>query len=144
MEASVQQKWFLIALLVGVVYVVIGLGFGQIASQAASMQTRVTWNRLAFLTSAIAFALHICYEHFRLKSSILRTAWHTAMAVALGGFGLALAANIHELGSASAFRPRLLIALIAWPALTGVPAFIVAVIAVAGLKLISRWTDRAS
>jgi hypothetical protein len=58
--------------------------------------------------------------------------------VALGAFGLALAGNIHDLWSISGYRPRMLIALVAWPVLTGVPAFIVALIAAAGLGLVRR------
>ena len=59
-------------------------------------------------------------------------------AVAFGAFALALAANIHDLGSASGYRPRMLIALVAWPLLTGVPAFIVALVVAAGLGLKRR------
>lgn len=51
---------------------------------------------------------------------------------------LALAANIHELGSASGYRPRMVIALVAWPIITGVPAFIAALVAAAGLGLVKR------
>ena len=56
-------------------------------------------------------------------------------AVALGAFALALAANIHDLGSASGYRPRMLIALVAWPLLTAVPAFIVALVLAAGISV---------
>ncbi len=138
MNTSDRKQWLQAAVLVGIVYFVVGFGFALFAGWAASAHTRVTWNRLAFLMSAIAFVVHIGYEHFRLRSGALLTAWHTSLAVALGSFGLALAANIHELRSDSAFRPRILIALIAWPLVTGVPAFIVALLAATGLRLVRR------
>lgn len=138
MDGSDRKRWLLTAVLLGVVYTVIGVGFGAFAGWAASNLTRVTWNRLAFLASGIVFAIHIGYEHFRLGSSPLITALHTSIAVALGAFGLALVANIHDLGSASGYRPRMLIALVGWPLLTGVPAFIVALGVTAALNLRRR------
>lgn len=134
MNAAERKQWLQAAVLVGIVYFVVGFGFALFA--AASAQTRVRWNRLAFLTSAIVFVVHIGYEHFRLRSGALLNAWHTSLAVALGSFGLALAANIHELRSDAAFRPRILIALVAWPLVTGVPAFIVALLVATGLRLV--------
>jgi hypothetical protein len=83
----------------------------------------------------MVFAAHIAHEHFRLHNTPRPTAWHTSLAVAFGAFALAVAANIHDLGSASGYRPRMLIALVAWPLLTAVPAFIVALVVAAGLGL---------
>ncbi len=37
------------------------------------------------------------------------------LAVAFGAFALALMANVHDLGSSAGYRPRMLIALVAWP-----------------------------
>jgi hypothetical protein len=135
MDASGRQRWFPMVILFSLVYLVIGIAFGEFARWATSNQMRVTWNRLAFLTSAVAFAVHIGYEHFRLGNSLRITASHVSIAVALGAFALALVANIHDLGSASGYRPRMLIALVAWPVLTAVPAFIVALVAAVGLNL---------
>jgi hypothetical protein len=127
-------------LLLGVVYFVIAVGFGAFAASAASNSMRVNWNRLAFLASGVAFAVHIGYEHFRLRNSPRITASHTSIAVAIGAFALALSANIHDLRSASGYRPRMLIALVAWPLLTAVPAFIVALVVAALLTLRRRST----
>lgn len=128
------------AVLLGVVYFVIAIVFGEFASRAASNSMRETWNRLAFLASGIAFAVHIGYEHFRLGNSPRITASHASIAVAIGAFALALSANIHDLWSASGYRPRMLVALVAWPLLTAGPAFIVALVVVAGLNLRRRST----
>ena len=99
---------------------------------------RGAWRLLAFLTSGVVFAVHLGYEHFRLHNSTLTTASHAATAVAVGGFALAVAANIHDLGSASGYRFRMLIALAAWPLLTAVPAFLVALVTAALLAVRRR------
>jgi hypothetical protein len=82
------------------------------------------------------FMVHLAHEHVRLGSTVRRTAARGAVAVAFGAFALALAANVHDLGSASGYRPRMLVALVAWPLLTAVPAFVGALVvaAVLGIK----------
>ena len=140
MNASDRRHWIRAAIIVGVIYFLVGFAFAAFASWATFNLTRENWNRLAFLICAVAFAVHIGYEHFQLKNSARLTAWHTSVAVALGAFGLALAANIHELGSAAGYRPRMLIALVAWPVITAVPAFVVALVAAVGLGLMRRRT----
>ncbi|MCA1603205.1 MAG: hypothetical protein LC776_16735 [Acidobacteria bacterium] len=97
------------------------------------------WRLAAWVASAVVAAAHLGYEHFLLNNSPRATALHAAIAVAFGAFTLALAANIHDLGSASGYRPRMLIALVAWPLLTAVPAFIVALAAAAVLaRLVTK------
>jgi cellobiose-specific phosphotransferase system component IIC len=135
MATSDSKRWFLTVLLFGMIYFVVGAASSRFAAWAAANATRVSWNRLAFLTSGLAFAFHIGYEHFRLRKSPLVSASHVSLAVAVGALALALRANVHELSSASGYRPRMLIALIAWPLLTGVPAFIVALVVASGLNL---------
>ena len=99
---------------------------------------RETWNRLGFLVSAVAFALHIAYEQFRLRNRPLITAWHVALAVALGAFGLAVKANVHGYRFGTTRQSALAFALIAWPLLTGIPAFLVALVVAVGLALTRR------
>ena len=108
---------------------------GAVLLVAASNQMREMWRFAAFVVSGVAFAAHIAYEHFRLRTSPAVTAWHTSLAAALGGFALAVAANVHEHFTASSHRGLLIAALVIWPALTGVPAFLVAWGAAAGLSL---------
>ena len=123
------------ALLAAAAYLVFGVGFAVLAGSSTSNATRVTWNRLGFVFSALVFALHIAYEHFRLRSSPLRTACHVSIAVALGAFALAAKANLRGYTTGSG-NPRLLaLALFAWPFITGVPAFVVALVTVAFLRL---------
>jgi hypothetical protein len=90
------------------------------------------WRLAAWLTCAVAFAIHIGVEHFRLRSSPRTTALHASASVALGAFGIAAAANIHALTAGTGDRRRLALALAIWPIMTGVPAFVVALVAAAG------------
>ena len=126
--------------LLGAVYFVFGVAFAAFASWAASNSMRETWNRLGFLASAIAFALHIGYEHFRLRNSPLITASHVSIAVALGAFALAVSANVHGYRVGTSNQRLLAFALVAWPAITAVPAFVVALVAAAALALRRRST----
>jgi hypothetical protein len=87
------------------------------------------WRLAAWGVSAVVYAAHIGYEQFRMDSSPRATALHTAVAVAIGAFGLAVAANVHEVWVASSYRRSLAVALVAWPALVAVPAFVVALVA---------------
>ena len=132
---SSRQRWLSAVILVGLLYLAVGITSAALAGAAASDQMRFFWRLSAFIISALVFAVHIAYEHFRLRNTARPTAWHASLAVAFGAFALALVANIHDLGSASGYRPRMLIALVAWPLLTAVPALIVALVVAAGLGL---------
>jgi hypothetical protein len=119
---SVRQPWVRAVVLLGITYALVGILFAQ---PAAHLQA---WRRAAWLVSAIGYAAHIVYERFRLRSPPVSSALHVAFAVALGAFGLAVAANIHSLssGSTSQHRQLLLLALGIWPVVTALPAFLVA------------------
>jgi hypothetical protein len=125
---SKRKSWVAAAMVAGVSYFLIGFGFAAFARWKTLGLTALTWNRLAFLFSAIVFAAHIIYENTRIDGTPRKTAWRSSLAVALGAFGLALAANIHDLGSPAGYRQRMLVALIAWPLITAVPAFFAALI----------------
>src|SRR5262245_57155956 len=140
MDESNRRRWLRTMMLFGVVYFVIGIAFAKFAAWSATDQMRFTWRLLAFLASGVAFAIHIVYEHFRLGSSARLTAWHVSLAVAVGAFALAVSANIHALWVGSGNRRLLIVALVAWPALTAIPAFLVAFVASAALRLIRRST----
>lgn len=136
MDLSPRQRWLGIVILAGVFYGALGVASAELAGTAVSDQMQFFWRLSAFVISGVMLAAHVFHEHFRLRNAARRTAWHAALGAAIGGFLLALMANIHDLGSASGYRPRMLVAFIAWPLLTGVPAFIAALIlaAVFGFK----------
>src|SRR5712691_13453865 len=101
MDTSRRLRWLRTVLLVGVVYLVTGITFAALAHGAGSNQLRVTWRLAAWVISAAAFAAHIWHEHARLRSSAWTTAFHASLGVALGAFGLAVAANVHALAASS-------------------------------------------
>lgn len=138
MDESGRQRWLRTVILIGVGYFVIGTAFGTFAGWSASNRMVVTWRLLSFFTSAVVFALHIGHEHFRLGNSPLITAWHTSLAVAVGAFGIAVAANVHGLRVHSTNQRSLIFALVAFPALTAIPALVVALVAATGLALSRR------
>ena len=135
MADSDRQRSLSLVIVVGLIYFVVTITSGALAGAAASEQMRFFWRLSAFIISGVVFAAHIAHEHFRIHNPPRQTAFRTSGAVALGTFALAIAANIHDLGSVSGYRPRMLIALVAWPLLTGVPAFVVALAVSAGLGL---------
>lgn len=129
-----RQPWILVALLVGIVYFLIG--------RAAIPPDHVqVWRLAAWMLSAVAYAMHIGYEHFRLRTSTRVAALHVAVAVAIGAFGLAVAGMIRSLSTASSIRPAWLLALILWPAFTAIPAYLIALAAGAILRRLSRSAD---
>lgn len=126
MSASDNKRWLWVLMLFGFMYLAVGITFAELR-----------WRLAAWFVSAIAFAVHILYEHFRLRNPPRRTALHASAAAALGAFGLAIAANVHELWTnPGTHRSLLLLALVLWPILTAVPAFVVALATAAGL---ARW-----
>jgi hypothetical protein len=121
MDASGRKSWIRAALLIGVVYFLIGRGFALPADH------QHLWRLAAWLASAAVAAAHIGYEHFRLNNSPRATALHAAMAVALGAFLLAVAATVHSMMVPShAPYWQYLLALVLWPIFTALPAFLVA------------------
>jgi len=111
------------ALLVGAAYFLIGRVFALPTDHVHA------WRLAAWIVSAAAFAGQIGYEHFRLRNSTRPAALHVALAVAIGAFALAFAGMIQSLSHTSTLRPTWLLALVIWPAVTAVPAFLVALAA---------------
>jgi hypothetical protein len=110
-------------MLFAVVYMVVGVAF---PNPSAADKNQFMWRLGAWLICALAFVIHIVLEHFRFRNPAGRTAFHVALSVALGGLGLAVAANVHALSAGTGNRSLLGLALVLWPLITGVPAFLVA------------------
>jgi vacuolar-type H+-ATPase subunit I/STV1 len=138
MNTSERQRWFRMVMLLGAAYFVFGVAFAAFARWSASSSMHEIWNRLGFVASAVAFAVHLGYEHFRLRTSPVVTASHVSMAVAVGAFALAVSANIHEYRVDSSNKRLFAFALVAWPAITAIPEFVVALVAAAGSGLRRR------
>ena len=111
--------------LVGALYAMVGIVFAWPTGHARA------WRLAAWIVSIAAYAGHVGYERLRLRSSAFTGALRVALAVALGAFGLAVGAIAHSIsaGTSSDHRRLLLAALAVWPAMTGLPAFLVTWIA---------------
>ena len=125
-----MRPWIRAALLFGAVYLLVG--------RVSTLPTSNVdiWRLAAWVISAVTFTTHFWYEHFRLRSAYRAAALHVATAVAVGAFGLAVAAMIHSLSTTGGIRPVWLLAVILWPAITAVPAFLAALAAGAILTLL--------
>jgi flagellar basal body-associated protein FliL len=120
-----RLRWVWVVLIVAAAYLVSGLVSAALSRAAASSQGRQAWRLGAWVISAVAFAVHIRYEHIRLRSTPRTVAFHVALAVALAGFGLAVSASLHGRATNHPFPAT---ALLIWPVLTALPAFIVALV----------------
>ena len=134
-ERIACQPWVRAALLLGAVYFVVGKLFALPTDHVHA------WRLAAWIVSAVAYAAHIGYEHFRLRNATGSMALHVAVGVAIGAFALAVAGMIHSLSTAAGIRPVWLLALVLWPAVTALPALLGALVAGA---LLSRLVPRAA
>src|SRR5438128_1657463 len=129
----VARRSLRMVLLLAAAYLLIGIAFAEFSDWATTNAMHLMWRRLAWLVSGVGFAAHIAYGHFRLGNSPRTTAMYASIAAALGAGALAAAANVHEWMAASRYRPSIAIALVAWPLLTAVPAFVVAMVVATAL-----------
>jgi len=119
-------------LLAGCAYAVIGVVSASLANPSSSHPLRAGWRLAAWGMSAVVFLAHVAYEHVHRRSRPGWTAWHAALAVAIGGFLLAASASLHR-GS------PLVAALLVWPLLAGIPAGLAAL---AITWVVARWRPR--
>src|SRR5262245_41366550 len=119
----ISRGWFAWALLAGTLYLIIGVGFAPLSVPSVSF-----WRLAAWMVSAVLYAAHIGYEHFRIRSSPRSAALHVAFGAAVGAFGLAVSAVVRSLLSGTGNLRLLRTALLIWPLITGVPAFGVALV----------------
>lgn len=117
-----MRTWTRAAIFFGVGYALAGIVF---AIPSTHVQV---WRLAAWGVSGMLLAMHVAYERFRLENSPARAAWHIGLGAAIGGFGIAVGANVHSLLAATPSRnqPMLLFSLGIWPVVTGLPAYLVA------------------
>ena len=125
MDSSDQKAWTPDALLAGVAYLIVSLCFGTLAGWASSDQSRFGWRLAAWIVSFVIYACHISYDYLKLQNTPLISSLDVAAGVALGGFLLAVAAIVHALSTGSGNLSLLLLALLVFPLITGLPAFVI-------------------
>lgn len=121
--AASRRGWAAALVLAGVAYLLIGRLFAVPRSHVHA------WRLAAWLASGVVFVAHLWYERSVQRSAPRRMALHAALGVALGGFLLAFLAGAQELRRTGAVRPTWYLALVAFPLLTGLPAFAAALAA---------------
>ena len=89
-----KSAGFVRIILVGAVYAIVGIGFGELANLPSSDQARFMWRLGAFVASAAVYGAHIWYETFRLNNSPRATSLNAGLAVGVGDC-LAAAARTH-------------------------------------------------
>ena len=137
-ERQMRRRWqeYGVVVLVAVVYAVVGLTFAAAANGAPSIRLREAWRLAAWIVCGVAFAAQIGYEHWRLGSGPGRVAVRAALAAGLGALALAAAATVHAQRTGATNLRAFVLALILWPVITAVPAFIGAIVASA---VLSKW-----
>jgi len=134
LNASGKYQWLRAVIFFAMVYLIVGVAF---PNPPTSNKMQLIWRLAAWLTCAVAFAIHIGLAYFRFGNAPRRTALHAAVSVALGAFALAAAANIHAMTAGTGDQRLLALALVIWPVITGVPAFVIAFIAATVLAKIA-------
>src|SRR5437764_10921767 len=122
-----RLTWFAVASCVGILYLVVGLVSASLANGAASHDVRFGWRLAAWLISGAIFVAQVGYERLRLRNAAASASFHSALAAGLGGFMLAVAATVHT-SRAAGVDYRYGLALVVWPIVTALPAFIVALL----------------
>ena len=134
MSASGGTPWLRATLLAGFMYLIVGR-----VTILPSDNVHI-WRVVAWLMSVVVFVAHIGYEHVKLRNAPRNIAIHVAIAVAIGAFGLAIAGMIHSV-TLGQFRPAWFVALVAWPAVTAIPAFFAALVVAVILRRLSQNPD---
>ena len=115
--------WLRAAILFGLGYLLVGRLFAVPGEHAQA------WRLAAWVVSLVLFTAHFRYERGRAATPPRAVALHVATAVAIGAFALAVALTIRSIATQGSLGARWVLALVLFPAVTGVPAFIVALIA---------------
>jgi hypothetical protein len=126
-EAQSRARWLRAAILVGLAYFLVGRLFAVPGEHARA------WRLAAWAVSGIIYVMHLRYEHVSLRNPPRMLALHLAIAVAIGAFALALALMMRSVVVQGSVEPKWLLALVLFPLVTALPAFLVALVAAVAL-----------
>ena len=125
MEGSGTMRSPLSVILFSVAYIAVGIVTADFAASAASIQGQTAWRLIAWGVSLLVYGAQLIVERVRFNSTTLRTALRASGAVAIAAFALAAAGPVWtHWGKPD--QQRALTALLLWPVLTGLPAFVLA------------------
>ena len=131
--AAPADRWWLRTIFVGMAYAVVGVAFAIPANSSASPHGRLAWRLAAWAASGAIFTAHLVYEHIRLGGFPRRIACRVSAAVAIGAFALAARIDVRGAG-AHRGGARAALALVVFPVVTAVPAFVVGFAAASAVR----------
>ena len=111
-------------ILFGLFYLVIGIMSALITNPMETAGMQAAFRLFALALAITVFVFHIRLELFQYSSSLLISALNGAIATAVGSFLLAVLANVYNILTAEDNKNQLLLALIIWPAVTGLLALL--------------------
>lgn len=117
-----NSAWPRAAILFGLGYFLVGRLF------AVPGQHAHEWRLAAWVVSFLIYWTHFAYERLRPGSSPRVVAMRVATAVAIGAFGIAVAGMARSISAQHSVKPTWLLALVLFPLVTAVPAFLVALV----------------
>jgi hypothetical protein len=116
-----RNSWLRTAIVFGVSYAAVGILLALPTSNVRA------WRLAAWALSALLYVLHLTYEQFKLRYAPRLMALHVASAVGMGALLLAVSATIHSLFAPPDYsRWKFALALVLWPIITALPAFLFA------------------
>src|SRR4051812_37053065 len=121
-------------MLVGLGYFLVGRLFAQPGQHAHA------WRLAAWVVSGIIYVAHFRYERGKPGNAAHALALHVATGVAIGAFAVALALTMRSVAAEGALAPKWLLALVLFPVVTAVPAFLVALVGAVALSRRGRST----
>lgn len=111
------------ALLASAAYVLIGIVTPFLVGDGTSPARATSWRLVAWVLSLAVFAAHITAARLRDQRSTLETAVQVALAVAFGALLLAAAGPVRTYWGKPNSSRVIVLSLVLWPLMTGVPAF---------------------
>jgi hypothetical protein len=117
------RSWAIVVF--GLACLAIGMASALVSNPMPASAPRTALRLAALLLGMVAFISQMRFEVIRLQRAPRVAALKVSSAIALGVFLLAVFANICA-WKASSSSPSLLLALLIWPAVSGVLAFLVA------------------
>src|SRR5689334_8334632 len=112
--------------LAGLLYGAIGVGTAALSRTADSSAGAIGWRYVAWAASAAVFLWHLIAAR-RWRTTPVAAAVQVAIGVALGALLLAVLGPVRAHWAEPSRSRMILLSVFAWPLLTGLPAFVVAV-----------------
>ena len=112
-------------LLAGIAYILVGTATAAFAGMASSPSGVKGWRLVAWLLSLAVFSFHFVVERRRATRGV-SLAVAVALGVAIGALGVAALGPVRSHWGDKSRLKLALLSLVAWPLLTGIPAFLVA------------------